>query len=78
MVRIILVFAAAILLIALGVRSLTQPFFGVQYLSTAGYFIAGAGLLFYGLMLRKNGKGNVVAIVIFIIGFILTIIGNFL
>jgi hypothetical protein len=75
MVRIILVFVGAVLLIALGVRSLIQP--SANYLPIAGYFIAGAGLLFYGWQLRKNGKGNVIAIAIFIIGFILTIAGNY-
>lgn len=75
MARIILVFAGAVLLLALGVRHLLMP--GFDYLTVAGYFIAGAGLLSHGWLLRKNGKGHLVSIIIFIVGFILTIAGNY-
>jgi hypothetical protein len=75
MVRIIIMFAAGILFLGLGVRNLTLP---VQnYLLIAGNFLAGLGLLLYAWTLRTTGKGNIVAAIIFIAGFILTIAANY-
>ena len=76
MVRLIIMLIAGILFLALGVRSLIIP--GLSYLLIAGYFLTGTGLLLYAWLLRKNGKGAMAAAIVFIIGFILTITGNFL
>jgi hypothetical protein len=76
MVRIIIMFAAGTLFLAFGVRYLMTP--GFNYLLVAGYFLAGAGLLLYAWLLRKTGKRNIFAAIVFIIGFILTVTGNFL
>lgn len=75
MVRIVIMFAAGVLFLALGIRNLTLPEF--NYLLIAGYFLAGAGLILYAWLLRKTGKGNIAAAIVFVVGFILTITGNY-
>lgn len=76
MVRLIVMFVAGLLFLAIGVRSLSFP--NANYVLTAGNFLTGFGLILYAWFLRKNGKGNLAAAIVFIVGCILTVTGNFL
>ena len=76
MVRLIVMFAAGFIFLAMGIRNLSFP--NVNYLLIAGNLLTGFGLILYAWLLRKNGKGNMAAAAVFIVGCILTVTGSFL
>jgi hypothetical protein len=76
MVRIIVMFLAGFIFLAMGIRNLSLP--NLNYVLIAGNLLTGFGLILYAWLLRQTGKGNIIAAIIFIVGCILTVTGNFL
>jgi hypothetical protein len=76
MIRPTIMFVAGFVFLALGVRRLANSDAG--YLLAAGNLLTGAGLLLYAWLLKKNGKSNVIAAGVFILGCILTVVASLL